>query len=91
MSSDLLRTIEIFALQGDEGQANCIDEKFGQRRSRLPARQDHQEQRRELESGFLDPPIAFGQDWLNKLQQYVFSMWPAEVSLKLLAGDGTFP
>ena len=46
----------------------CIDDKLLQQRPRKRVKRDREHLKRDLESEFLSPPIAFDSEWLNKLQ-----------------------
>ena len=70
MSSDLLRAVERLHLDASNSdQDDGIDDKLTQQIPRKRIKRDREALEKELEDKFLSPPISFGPEWLNKLQQ----------------------
>lgn len=71
MASDLSRAVERLhvgvGLQEDE----CVDDILSLPRPWKKIKRDSEALKKELEQQFMTPPLSLGENWLNKLQQYV--------------------
>ena len=71
---DALEKIHLGGKSAAFGEDDVIDHILNEQRPTKRAKKSRDELKRELEDEFLAPSSSFSEEWLNKLQQYIFSL-----------------